>query len=50
MADTPTLEVHNVSKRFGDVYALRDVSISLNRGEVHSIIGENGAGKSTLMG
>lgn len=50
MADTPTLEVHNVSKRFGDVYALRDVSISLNRGEVHSVIGENGAGKSTLMG
>lgn len=50
MATVPTLQVHGVSKRFGDAYALRNVSLSLNKGEVHSVIGENGAGKSTLMG
>jgi ribose transport system ATP-binding protein len=43
------LEARNVSKLFGSVKALSDVSLSIRAGEVHSIIGENGAGKSTLM-
>jgi ABC-type sugar transport system ATPase subunit len=44
----PLVEVHNVSKRFGGVQALADVSITIGRGSIHGLVGENGAGKSTL--
>jgi ABC-type sugar transport system ATPase subunit len=43
------LEVQSVTKRFGPVTALRDVSLGLRRGEVLGLIGDNGAGKSTLV-
>ena len=46
---TPLLEVRGVHKSFPGVKALRNVSLSLGRGEVLAVIGENGAGKSTLM-
>jgi ribose transport system ATP-binding protein len=45
----PFLATVNVSKAFGVVRALSNVSIQLIPGEVHGIVGENGAGKSTLM-
>src|SRR6185436_17266322 len=46
---SPVFEARSVSKRFGPVQALDDVSISLQPGEVRALVGENGAGKSTLI-
>ena len=47
---TPALiEIRNISKKFGDFYANRDISLDILEGEIHAIVGENGAGKSTLM-
>lgn len=46
---TPVLALEGVSKSFGAVRALRDVSLHLYAGEAHALAGENGAGKSTLI-
>jgi simple sugar transport system ATP-binding protein len=46
---TPLLEIKNVSKFFGSVIALQDVSAFVRAGEVTCLLGDNGAGKSTLI-
>jgi simple sugar transport system ATP-binding protein len=48
MADS-FLEARGISKAFEGVQALRDVSLTIGRGEIHCLVGENGSGKSTLI-
>jgi ribose transport system ATP-binding protein len=45
----PVLEAVGLSRSYGPIEVLSDVSLSVRAGEVHAIVGENGAGKSTLM-
>jgi simple sugar transport system ATP-binding protein len=45
----PLLEITAISKHFGSIQALTDVSLTLERGEVVGLMGDNGAGKSTLV-
>lgn len=47
--EEPILEVKHISKRFGSVQALNDVSFKLYRNEILGLVGDNGAGKSTLI-
>ncbi len=46
----PVLEIRHLEKSFGALKATDDLSLNLNRGEIHALIGPNGAGKSTLVG
>ena len=43
------IEMLNITKKFGDFYANKDITIQVKKNEVHALLGENGAGKSTLM-
>jgi len=48
-AQIPLLEVQEISKYFGSVIALKDISMKVHAGEVMCLLGDNGAGKSTLI-
>lgn len=45
----PIIKVEHVSKHFGQVHALEDVSLTINPGTIHGLLGPNGAGKTTLV-
>jgi ribose transport system ATP-binding protein len=47
---SPVLALRGVSKAFGAVQAVRDVTVDCRAGEIHALVGENGSGKSTLLG
>ncbi|HZP77381.1 MAG TPA: ABC transporter ATP-binding protein [Pseudolabrys sp.] len=49
MSEQPVLHVDNVSKRFGSLVAVRDVSLTVGKGELRAVIGPNGAGKTTFF-
>jgi ribose transport system ATP-binding protein len=46
---TPAIEIENLSKSFGGVRVLHNVGFTVNRGEIHGLVGRNGSGKSTLI-
>ena len=48
-SDGPAIQLVGIEKRFGPVYANRNIDLTVKKGSIHGIIGENGAGKSTLM-
>ena len=49
MSTQVAIELKNITKTFGSVVANKDINLTVNRGEILSILGENGSGKTTLM-
>ena len=48
MEDNILLRVENISKTFPGTKALKNIDLTVRKGEIHALMGENGAGKSTL--
>jgi ABC-2 type transport system ATP-binding protein len=48
-SDKPVIEVHNLQRRFGNFYAVNNISFTVSQGEVFGLLGANGAGKSTTF-
>lgn len=49
MPDTPVLQLHHLTRKFGELTAVNDVSFTVNRGAIYGLLGPNGAGKSTII-
>src|SRR5882724_1599918 len=45
----PVIDLHQLSKRYGHIDALRSVNLSVEKGEIFGLLGPNGAGKTTMM-
>ncbi|WP_294360319.1 ATP-binding cassette domain-containing protein, partial [uncultured Clostridium sp.] len=43
------IEIKNLSKSFGDVSVLKDINLTIDKGEIYGLVGQSGAGKSTLL-
>lgn len=48
-SQTPLVEMAHIEKYYGRIHALRDVNLTINKGEIVGLLGDNGAGKSTLI-